>query len=41
MLFRSFVKDGNVTVTQLLEAKAKEAGGALSVRRYAIWQLGE
>jgi len=36
-----FVKDGNVTVTQLLEAKAKEAGGALSVRRYAIWQLGE
>ena len=36
-----FVKDGNVTVTQLLEAKAKEAGGALNVRRYVIWQLGE
>lgn len=36
-----FVKDGNVTITQLLAAKAKDAGGPLTVRRYVIWQLGE
>jgi elongation factor Ts len=36
-----FVKDDSVTVTKLLAAKSKDAGGELSVRRYAIWQLGE
>jgi elongation factor Ts len=36
-----FVKDGNVTITQLLASKAKDAGGPLAVRRYVIWQLGE
>lgn len=36
-----FVKDDTVTVAQLLAAKSKDAGGALGVRRYAIWQLGE
>ncbi len=41
LIEQPFVKDGNVTITQLLQAKAKEAGGALCIRRYVIWQLGE
>lgn len=41
LLEQPFVKDSAITVTQMLEAKGKEAGAPLSVRRFAIWQLGE
>ena len=36
-----FVKDPDVSVTQLLAAKGKELGDTLAVRRFARWTLGE
>jgi len=40
-LEQGFVKDDKVTVTQLLEAKGKELGDTLSVRRFVRFGLGE
>ena len=36
-----FVKDPNVSVTQLLQARGKDLGDTLSIRRFAVYQLGE
>ena len=41
LLEQPFVKDQDVSVTKLIEAKGKELGDALTVRRYARFQLGE
>ena len=40
-LEQAFVKDDKSTVTQLLEAKGKELGDTLSVRRFVRFGLGE
>jgi elongation factor Ts len=36
-----FVKEQKMSVTQLLEAKGRELGDALVIRRYVRWVLGE
>lgn len=41
LIEQPFVKDPNVSVTQLLEAKGKELGDTLAIRRFARWTLGE
>lgn len=38
---QGFVKDPDVSVTQLLDAKSKEIGDTLTIRRFVRWQLGE
>lgn len=38
---QGFVKDPDTSITKLLEAKGKEVGDTLSIRRYVRWQLGE
>lgn len=38
---QGFVKDPDVSVTQLLETKSKEIGDTLTIRRFVRWQLGE
>lgn len=38
---QGFVKDPDISITKLLEAKGKEAGDTLTIRRYVRWQLGE
>ena len=38
---QGFVKEPDVSVTKLLEAKGKEAGDTLTIRRFVRWQLGE
>jgi len=38
---QGFVKEPDVSVTKLLEAKGKEVGDTLTIRRFARWQLGE
>jgi len=38
---QGFVKEPDLSVTKLLEAKGKEAGDTLSIRRFVRWQLGE
>ena len=38
---QGFVKDPDVSVTSLLEAKGKEVGDTLTLRRFVRWQLGE
>jgi elongation factor Ts len=38
---QGFVKDPDTSVTQLIEAKAKEAGDTLTIRRFVRWQMGE
>ncbi len=40
-LEQPFVKDGDVKVSALLEAKGKELGDTLSVTRFARFGLGE
>lgn len=36
-----FVKDDKISITQLLEAKSKEIGDTITIKRYTRWQLGE
>jgi elongation factor Ts len=38
---QGFVKEPDVSVTKLLEAKGKEVGDTLTLRRFVRWQLGE
>jgi elongation factor Ts len=38
---QGFVKDPDVSITKLLEAKGKEVGDTLTIRRFVRWQLGE
>ena len=38
---QGFVKDPDTSVTKLLEAKSKEIGDTLVLRRYLRWQVGE
>jgi elongation factor Ts len=38
---QGFVKEPDLSVTKLLEAKSKEVGDTLSIRRFVRWQLGE
>ena len=38
---QGFVKEPDLSVTKLLEAKGKEVGDTLSIRRFVRWQLGE
>lgn len=40
LLEQPFVKDPDQSVTQLLEAKGKSLGDALSIRRYTRYQIG-
>jgi elongation factor Ts len=37
---QSFVKDPDQTITQLLEAKGKELGDTLTIRRFLRYQIG-
>jgi elongation factor Ts len=41
MLEQGFVKDPDTSVTKLLEAKGKEVGDTLSIRRFVRYQVGE
>jgi elongation factor Ts len=41
LLEQGFVKDPSVTLKSLLEAKSKELGDTLSIRRYVRFGLGE
>jgi elongation factor Ts len=36
-----FVKEQKMSITQLLEAKGKETGDTLTIRRFVRWMLGE
>ena len=38
---QGFVKDPDTSVTKLLEAKGKDVGDTLTIRRFVRWQLGE
>lgn len=38
---QGFVKDPDTSITKLLEAKGKEVGDTLTIRRFVRWQLGE
>ena len=40
-LEQGFVKDPEITITQLLEQKGKELGDTLSVTRFVRFGLGE
>ncbi len=40
LLEQAFVKDPDHSITQLLEAKGKELGDTLSIRRYLRYQIG-
>ena len=41
LIEQMFVKDDKISITQLLEAKSKEIGDAVTIKRYTRWQLGE
>lgn len=41
LLEQGFVKDDKMSITQLLEAKGKELGDTITIKRYIRWQLGE
>ena len=41
MVDQGFVKEPDMPVSKLLEAKGKEVGDTLSLRRFVRWQLGE
>ena len=41
MLEQGFVKDPDTSVTKLLEARGKELGDTLVLRRYVRYQVGE
>ena len=35
-----FVKDGDISISQLLAAKGKELGDELTIRRFVRYQIG-
>ncbi|MEI6564453.1 MAG: translation elongation factor Ts [bacterium] len=41
LIEQGFVKDPDISVTKLLEAKGKEVGDTLTIRRFVRWQMGE
>lgn len=41
LIEQGFVKDPDTSITQLLEAKGKEVGDTLTIRRFVRWQIGE
>lgn len=41
LLEQPFVKEDKISITQLLEAKGKEIGDTITIKRYSRWQLGE
>lgn len=41
LLEQGFVKEDKISITQLLEAKGKELGDTITIKRYTRWQLGE
>jgi elongation factor Ts len=41
LIEQMFVKDDKISITQLLEAKSKEIGDTVTIKRYTRWQLGE
>jgi len=41
LLEQGFVKEDKVSITALLEAKGKELGDTVTIKRYVRWQLGE
>lgn len=40
LLEQGFVKDDKISITALTDAKSKELGDTISIRRYLRWQLG-
>jgi len=41
LLEQGFVKEEKVSITALLEAKGKELGDTITIKRYTRWKLGE
>ncbi len=41
LLEQGFVKEDKMSITALLEAKSKELGDTITIKRYVRWQLGE
>jgi len=41
LLEQGFVKEDKTSITALLEAKGKELGDTITIKRYTRWQLGE
>jgi len=41
LLEQAFVKEDKISITQLLEAKSKEIGDTVTIKRYTRWQLGD
>jgi len=41
LLEQAFVKEDKISITQLLEAKSKEIGDKVEIKRYTRWQLGD
>jgi len=41
LLEQGFVKEDKISITELLEAKGKELGDTITIKRYTRWQLGE
>jgi len=41
LLEQGFVKEDKTSITQLLEAKGKELGDTITIKRYTRWQLGD
>ena len=41
LIEQPFVKEDKISITQLLEAKSKEIGDTVTIKRYTRWQLGE
>jgi len=41
LLEQGFVKEDKISITKLLEAKGKELGDTITIKRYTRWQLGD
>jgi elongation factor Ts len=41
LIEQPFVKEDKISITQLLEAKSKEIGDTVTIKRYTRWQLGD
>ena len=41
LIEQPFVKEDKISITQLLEAKSKEIGDSVTIKRYTRWQLGD
>jgi elongation factor Ts len=41
LIEQPFVKEDKISITQLLEAKSKEIGDTITIKRYTRWQLGD